>query len=207
MNIKIGMSLVILFSLFVSFSGYSQIRDKPIDSKFSVSLLNGGYWNAYNYGLKNLNYNIAIQGEYKINKYFSAVINTGFDFQHFKEDLVSLRSNLNVSPSAKLVMFEFTTGMNCYFPVQRNSKILLSANLGYYNERIYFPILDDLSYQQFKYVDDNWSGRFGINGGFGFESGVYRNVNWVFQAKYNCIFTDERDMKFVNINLGLKYSF
>lgn len=196
---------VILFSLFIApLLCVSQINHSPYFNKFAISVNNGGYWQAYNYGLKSLNYNVNILGEYRINKNISTVINTGFDFQYFREERFSLDPGLHLSSSTKLVMFELTAGVNYYIPVQKSSEFYFSANLGNYVERVNNNP-GDFTLPK-KRVDDKWSGRFGINSGIGFESAFYNNIEWTFQAKYHYIFDDADNMKFVNINIGFKYN-
>ncbi|MFA5405112.1 MAG: outer membrane beta-barrel protein [Ignavibacteria bacterium] len=202
-NKKVVLAVTLLF-LFISLNSFSQIKNKTLVNKFSVSISNGGYWRASNYGMKNLNYNIALQGEYKINKNISAVLNTGFDFEHFKENNISFDPNLNTPSSTKLVMFELTTGINYYIPIQKKANAFLTTNLGYYNERVF---ISSTLLKQFENVDENWSGKFGINGGLGFESGFFKNIDWTFLAKYHYLFSEDDNMKFVSINLGLKYNF
>jgi hypothetical protein len=199
-NKKIILPIILLFTL-ISYHGFSQISNN-VEKRFAFSLSGGGFLSTYDYGYGRSYYNINVQGEYKINKSISAVVNTGFNFKHFKEE-ISVLSEYNHTASTKFVLFEATGGINYYRPIQKNTNLILTANLGLYNERILF-----LNGQMTKqYIDEKWNSRFGLNGGVGFESALYNNLNWALLAKYHYVFNNERDMKFFNINLGLKYNF
>lgn len=105
-----------------------------------------------------------------------------------------------------MVMFELTSGVDYYLPVQKKANFILTANLGLYNERMMFP-KNNTAEEYINHVEENWNSRFGFNGGLGFESDFYNNLKWNVLAKYHYIFNEERDMKFLNINIGLKYYF
>jgi len=211
---KVILIISICFYLSLNTS-FSQIQKS--ESEVSVSLYNGGNWQAYNYGLKNLNYNFGLQSEYKLKKNISAVIDAGFDFEHFKE-VKSVLSGFSTGSSTKLVMFKFTAGINYYIPLQKSAKIFLNANIGDYVERILYPGVG-LATELVNPVDDSWSSHFGISTGAGFENNLLKNVKWTFHFKYHYIFNrnvdlsnlgieqKNWDMKFFNINLGLKYYF
>ena len=199
-NKKIALPIILLLILF-SFQSFAQINNKT-EKRFAFSLGGGGFWSSRNYGFGASYYNINIQGEYKISKSISAVVNTGFNFKHFQEEK-SVLSEFDHSASTKFVLFEATGGINYYRPIQKNTNLILNANLGLYNERILY-----LNGQMTKqYIDEKWNSRFGLNGGVGFESALYNNLNWTMLAKYHYVFNNEQDMKFFNINLGLKYKF
>jgi len=213
-TLKAFLSFLLCFYFLLN-SAFSQIQ--PAGSKFSVSIYNGGNWRTYNYGLADLNYNFGFQGERKLNTKLSFVIDAGFDFKHFKE-VKSITENYSTSSSTKLVMCKFTAGINYYIPIQKNGKVFLNANIGDYIERFLYPSTGNIT-DLTNPVDEKWNNRFGISAGVGFENELYKKLNWIFHFKYHYIFNrnvelsnpeiyeKNWDMKFLNINLGLKYNF
>lgn len=203
--VKKTTALLILISLFFTQHISSQVRNTKKVNKFSVLLNGGGFWSLHDYGFGTTNYNISLQGKYRISKSISTVINTGFNFKRFNE-LKSASPEYKRDASTKLVLFELSSGINYYRNIQENTEMFLTVNAGYYSERIIFP-LHGLVTEFYDAVDDSWSGKFGLNGGLGFEAKLSKNIDWVFQAKYHYIFNPEKDMKFINLNLGLNYNF
>ena len=153
---------------------------------------------ATGYTLGSLNYNLGAQVLYKINKKFSAVLNSDLYLKRF-----SFKSN---NKQYKTTMFDITAGINYYVPVGNGSPYF-TLNTGLYRNRLgyehtlYFP--DGSSILE----EDNWKSRLGINGGLGVDLKLFKNTEWTFLSKYHYLFEGTKDTKFISLNLGLKYNF